>query len=299
MSEIFDFLKKTGAEHKKDSRIPGPDPIEAAMEKEKTIAEESLAPSAEIDKQASAEVEVCGDDRFDLTQASSQVRSILDPFTLVGEQFRLLRSRLDLLQKQRGIKTILVTSTLPQEGKTFTASGLVGVFAQEPGKRVLLIDADMRKPRSGWSFGLNGSSSNSGLTEVLRGNLKFQNALLTSVNPEFCFLPAGPLPPNPSELLSSPNMEDVLKTASESFDWIILDSPPALSFSDTTLLSPLCDTVIMVVRANSTPSKLVTNTVNRIGQDRICGIVLNRQKQINSSRYYYQYYYRSSKRAGK
>ena len=259
--------------------------------------EESAAASLS-EEPAPVEAEICAADRFDLTQASLQLKSVLDPLTMVGEQFRLLRSRLGLIQKQRGIKTILVTSTVPEEGKTFTASGLVGVFAQESGKRVLLIDADMRKPRSGWTLGLNGSTVNSGLSEVLQGNIQFQNALLTSMNPEFSFLPSGPLPPNPSELLSSPILEQILKTAVQNFDWVIVDSPPVMSLSDTTILSALCDTVVLVLRANSTPSKLIENTVNRIGRDRICGVVINRQEQMHSSRYYYQYYYSRSKKRG-
>ncbi len=260
-------------------------PPKSDASKESTVAEEFPV-----------EVEVCGADRFDLTEASRQIKQVLDPLTLVGEQFRQLRSRLGLMQKQRGIKTVLVTSGIPEEGKTFVASGLVSVLAQEPGRRVVLIDADMRKPRSGWNFGLNGSSGNTGLSEVLSGKQEFHNALLMSMNPEFFFMPSGPLPPNPSELLSSQNLEHVLRTAAESFDWVIVDSPPVLSVSDPTLIAPLCDTVLMVVRAASTPSKLVLDAINRIGRDRICGVVMNRQEQTHSSRYYYQYYYRSSKR---
>jgi capsular exopolysaccharide synthesis family protein len=292
MSEIFDFLKKTEAERRKEPPVPVDMPIREPKNPPMPEAAAESAPS----EQLPLEVEICGVDRFDLTKASLQVKSVLDPLTLVGEQFRLLRSRLSLMQKQNGIKTILVTSSIPGEGKTFTACGLAGVFAQEPGKRIILIDADMRKAKSGWNFGLNGSAGNSGLSEVLRGKQEFHGGLLMSTNPEFYFMPSGPLPSNPSELLSTQNLEQTLRTAAESFDWVIVDSPPVLSLSDTSLLSPLCDTVILVVRASSTPSKLVLEAINRLGRDRICGVVLNRQKQVRSSRYYYQYYYRSSKR---
>jgi capsular exopolysaccharide synthesis family protein len=243
----------------------------------------------------SHEIEICKGEGFDLTDATPQVKTVMDPLTLLGEQFRLLRSRLGLMQKQRGIKTILVTSTVPEEGKTFTASGLIGVLAQEPGKRVLLIDADMRKPRSGISFGLNGSASAVGLSEVLRGAASFENALLTCTNPEFAFLPSGPLPPNPSELLSSPILEQTLRTAAANFDWVVVDSPPVLSLSDTVLLAPLCDAVVLVVRANSTSARLVEDAAGRIGKERICGVILNRQKHLTSSKYYYQYYYKKVK----
>ncbi len=296
MSEIFDFLKKTEAERRGKVLIQEPPFDFSVAESAKAHPPEMpLHREVEVKETIPVEMGIGLADKFDLAQASMQIRNVLDPLTLVGEQFRLLRSRLDLMQKQCGIKTVLITSTVPEEGKTFTASGLVGVFAQEPGKRVLLIDADMRKPHSGWSFGLNGSSGNPGLSEVLRGNINLQNALLASMNPEFSFLPSGNLPSNPSELLSTKELERTLKTAAESFDWVILDSPPVLSLSDTSLLAPLCNTVVLVVRANSTPSKLVMDAVNRLGRDRICGVVINRQKQVSSSRYYYKYYSRNSK----
>jgi protein-tyrosine kinase len=290
MSEIFDFLKKTEAERRK--KIPVPETVPSLPSADLPV---SANRTDEVrDEPISVEAQICRVEEMDLTHASPEVRTVLDPITLVGEQFRLLRSRLDLMQKQRGIKKILVTSTVPEEGKTFTASCLAGLLAQEPGKRIVLVDADMRKPKSGWSLGLNGSLVRPGLSEVLRGEINFHNALLTFANPEFCYLPSGQLPSNPSELLSSPMLESALKTAAENFDWVILDSPPITSLSDTVLLAPLCDAVLLVVRAGSTPSKLVKEAANQVGRDRICGVVLNRQKQMNSSRYYYQYYYRSS-----
>jgi capsular exopolysaccharide synthesis family protein len=290
MSEIFDFLKKTEAKQGKENRDSCREPVLESPPPLIDLAPADSSPS----EQVSTDVEVCGANRFDLTEASAQIQNVLDPLSLVGEQFRLLRSKLGLMQKQRGIKTILITSSVPDEGKTFTASGLAGVFAQEPGKRVVLIDADMRKPKSGWNFGLNGSAGNVGLSEVLRGNLEFNNGLFMALSSAFYFMPSGPIPSNPSELLSSPNLEKIIKAAAANFDWVIIDSPPVLALADSMMITPLVDAVVLVVRANSTASNLVAETVNHIGRDRICGVVLNRQKKINTSRYYYQYYYRSS-----
>jgi capsular exopolysaccharide synthesis family protein len=293
MSQIFDFLKKTDAEKRKSSVLaPKMDsPLLESLDR-------SPDPRylEEIKPAASDEGPISGAAVLDLAHSSYQFQNVLDPLTIVGEQFRVLRTQLNLMQKQTGIKTVLVTSTVPQEGKSFAACGLAGVMAQEPGKRVLLVDADMRKPGSGRDFGLNGNSSTVGTAQVLAGANEFRSALLTAANPEFWFLPSGALPPNPTELLGSPNLERVLRSAKESFDWIIVDSPPLLALSDASLLAPLCDTVLLVVRVNSTPAKLVSETVNRIGRDHICGIVLNRQKEFHSSRYYYHYYYSGAKR---
>jgi len=227
---------------------------------------------------------------FDLSNATDQLQRAMNPGTILGEQFRILRTRLSLLQKQNGIRTILITSTFPQEGKSFTSYALAGVIAQEPGKRVVLIDADLRKQGSGRDYGLK-LGETAGTAQVLQETSDFRKSLLKSIDPEFWFLPSGMLPHNPSELLSSPEMEKMLRFAAEKFDWVIVDAPPALALSDPSLIAALCDTVVFVVRANSTPAKVAQETINKIGRDRICGIVLNRKKQLHSSRNYYQYYY--------
>jgi protein-tyrosine kinase len=293
MSEIFNYLKKTETEHKKDTAypIPGPDMLIA----ESITHESELATLPKSEESIPAENEVLTADTFDLAQATQPMKSVMDPHTIFGEQLRVLRTKLGLIQKQNGVKTILVTSAIPQEGKSFTACALAGVFAQEQGKRVVIIDADMRKTGSGKDFGINGNNSIVGLAQVLQGEKDFSSALIKSTNPEFWFLPSGSLPTNPSELLSSPNFERVLKSAAESFNCVIVDSPPVIALSDPTLIAPLCDTVVLVVRVNFTPLKLILETISRIGTDRICGVVLNQQKHFHKSRYYYQYYHQKSK----
>jgi capsular exopolysaccharide synthesis family protein len=294
MSEIFDFLRKTETERNKR-----PSELNLRMNLHSSEPAQPMpvpAFSRVIEEPDPVETDIPSSATFDLSRATHQIRNVLDPMTVVGEQFRLLRTRLNLMQKQNGIKTVLVTSTVPQEGKSFTACGLAGVMAQEQGKRVVVIDADLRKLGSGREFGLNGHSNEIGVAQVLQGEREFHSTLLSSSTPEFWFLPSGSLPPNPSELLSSQALERILKSATEMFDWVIVDSPPMAALTDAALIAPLCDTVVLVVRANSTPSKLVLDTVNQIGRERICGVVINRQKKMRSSRYYYQYYYRNSKK---
>ncbi len=293
MSEIFSYFKRTASERRKE-QVAEAHPVEIPIAPPAAEPPEEKSVTADAEKPCRA-VEISEAGRFDLSAADHQLRSILDPLSLVGEQFRLLRSKLGLMQKQRRTKTLLVTSAVPKEGKTFMACGLAGVFAQEPGRRIVLIDADMRKPRSGRNMGLNGTSQAGGLSRVLRGEIGFQAALLKATDLEFYFLPSGPLPPNPSELLSSPLLEQTLKSATEAFDWVVIDSPPVLALADATLIAPLCDAVLLVIHANATPSKLIVDSVQRIGRERICGIALNRQKHVHSSRYYYHYYHKDSK----
>jgi len=305
MSEIFDFLKKTEAERKKNAirSMPGVSSLpfaESALPAPTVMATVPKAEpglsgliSSEISfRPAPKKEELLPAETFDLSQATYQLQNALDPMTIFGEQFRVLRTKLMLLQKQNGMRTILMTSTVPQEGKSFTSCALGGVIAQEQGKRVVIIDADMRKNGSGRDFGINGNNGVIGTAQVLQGIVEFQKSLMKSVKPEFWFLPSGSLPTNPSELLSSPNLERMIKYAASNFDFVIVDAPPVMSLSDPSLIAPLCDAVVLVVRANSTSSKLVMETINRIGRERICGMVLNRKKQIHTSQYYYQYYYR-------
>lgn len=287
MSEIFDFLKKTEVDSRR--KFPSAPPtVDLPLSEEETARP---AVEQEFDS-VPAVSEIVASDKFDLAECSPQLRNALDPATVVGEQFRALRTRLNLLQKQNEIKVILVTSTVPEEGKSFTACGLAGVIAQEPGKRVVVIDLDMRKPGSGRDLGLPRNHSAVGTAQVLKGEAGFRSQLLSSTVPEFWFLPAGALPPNPSELLSTPKLEEMIRSAADMFDWVIIDSPPVLILSDATMIAPLCDTVLLVVRANSTPAKLVLESINRIGRERIGGVVINRQKQMPASHYYYQYYYK-------
>ena len=289
----FNITSETGAD-KRESMPPSDSTHEKSSvgaespEKDKKPSLKEIKPNV-LKTETLAKSKLMETDTFNLVASSRQVRIALDPLTVVGEQFRMLRTRLGLLQKEKGIKTVLITSSVPAEGKTFTACCLAGVFAQEPGKRVLLIDCDMRKPGSGSNIGVNGRYSNKGMSMLLQGKLRFPDTMLKAVDLEFFFVPNGPLPQNPTELLSSPILEQTIRSAAEDFDWVVIDSPPVLTLSDSTLLAPLCDTGILVVRAGVTPSKLVKDAVELIGRDKICGIVFNRRKQKYPDRYYYYY----------
>ena len=299
---MFDLLKNEAVHKKRSSVYPmsGADTAAFTTPPEMVVTESSgrdisETPPPSVISPIRDDEEIIPAEEFDFSKTTAQMQRALDPGTILGEQFRILRTRLSLLQKQNGIKTILVTSTFPQEGKSFMSHALAGVIAQEQDKRVVVIDADLRKLGSGREYGLAISDETAGTTQVLQKTSEFRKSLLKSTSPEFWFLPSGNLPPNPSELLSSPEMEKMLRYAAAKFDWVIVDSPPSLALSDPNLIAPLCDTVVFVVRANSTPAKIALEAMNKIGRERICGVVLNRKKQMHSSRHYYQYYYQKQK----
>ena len=292
MSEIFSSLKRAGSKKPEAFNEPGPIPINIFVDDAAQAPEPAHAAALPAIKPAAIEIVQSGG--FDLAAADYILRTVFDPHTVAGEQYRLLRSKLTQMQRERGIKTILVTSSVPYEGKTFVSCCLAGVFAQEPGKRVLLIDADLRKPRVGRSFGVNGNAPPGGLSLVLRGQQDARDALLNAKESGLCLLPAGPIPQDPAELLSSPNMELTLRSLAAEFDWVVIDSPPVVAMADAGILAPLCDGILLVVQQERTSAKLVKQTIQRLGQKHICGVVLNRGRHLKSSRYYYSYYHKRS-----
>ncbi len=289
MSEIFSWLKRVEREKQRKFGESG---ASAIVESDQELA----APSVELERRvtdirpAPPRLAIREEARFALSSADYRIRHVLDPMTIVGEHYRMLRARLAQIQRERGIKTLLVTSSLPVEGKTFTACCLAGVFAQEPEKRVLLIDGDLRKPRAGRDIGVSNAVHSEGLSQVLRGERTIEEVMLGSENMSLFLLPSGTVPDDPAELLSSPNLEKTIHAVSGLFDWIVIDSPPVIGLADASLIAPFVDSVLLVIRSCKTPSKLAKEAIKRIGRDKICGVVLNRGKDAASSRYYYHYY---------
>lgn len=205
-----------------------------------------------------------------------------------AERFRTLRSRLFQVAATRPLSRIVVTSSVPAEGKTFVAANLGQSFARQPECRVLLIDADLRASRLHLPFG---APSSPGLAEYLKGEA--DEAQITQVGGEgnLCLIPAGGHVPNPSELIHGARMKLLLDKMSNMFDWIVLDSPPALAVHDASLLADVCDGVLFVVQAGSTDFEVAQKASDEFREKNLLGIVLNRvEKSDGHGEYYYGYY---------
>ena len=241
-------------------------------------------------------IETCEPASFSLHAADSKVKQVIfGPVSIAGEQYRVVHASLALKRKQHGLKSILIASTIPNEGKSFVAACLAGVLAREAGNSVLLIHADMRTSKGLQMLGLNHrDSSPIGLSEVLQGSANVNEAILKSTELNLYLLPSGKIVSNPIELLCTPQFENLLRDIGPSFHWIIIDSPPILALADARLLVPLCDAALLVVRADKTPANLVKDCIDRVGKDHICGVLLNGARNIKSSHYYEPYYHRSS-----
>lgn len=203
------------------------------------------------------------------------------------EHYRRLAALLHEAQVERGIKTLLVTSAVPREGKTVTISNLALTFSESYHRRVLLIDADVRRPSVHDVFGVPNVT---GLSDALRSEAAVPK--LVSVTRRLSVLPAGRPDQNPVGSLSSARMQALVGQAAAQFDWVLIDTPPVGLLPDAQHLTRLADAVVLVVAAGLTPYRLVQHAVGELGADRIFGTVLNRVEEgaIPAAPYYRQYY---------
>lgn len=213
--------------------------------------------------------------------------SYLEPQSEIAEAYRALRTSILLSSASRPPCSILVTSSVPQDGKTMTCLNIAIVLAQQ-GKRVLLLDADLRRPSIHKAFGLKGQV---GLSNVLTGGARADDAIQATVLPGLFVVPAGPIPPHPAELLSSSLMEDLLAKWRKEYDHVIIDSPPVISVTDPVLLSVKTDAVLLVVRSGQTTAAHVRRTRNLLQSVNagLLGVVVN-AADLASPDYYYYYY---------
>jgi polysaccharide biosynthesis transport protein len=230
--------------------------------------------------------------RLALTAASKEVVetvTLVRPQSQMAESYRALRTSLLLSNLGAPPKVIMVTSARPQEGKTTTSINTAIVLAQK-GVRVLLVDADLRRPSIHKTLGMG---PRSGLSNVLTGSATLQQTIVTSpILPNLFIMPAGTPPPNPAELLASSNMRDLLAELRGLYDHIVIDTPPTLSVTDAVVLSPRADATILVIRSGQTTKQALRRARDILMQvnAHVAGVLLN-AVDLTSPDYYYYYEY--------
>jgi protein-tyrosine kinase len=289
MSRIHEALKKAEQERATSENIPqiAPDPDPAVLDA-RVYAE---APSHSAVASAAPAVPMTGDALLSRTRHTNWKPDAKTMLFFTGEEhvygmeeFRTLRSRLYQAREKHPLSKVLVTSPLPKEGKSFVTANLGQALVQQQGKRVLLVDADLRNPHLHLTLG---AEAGPGLSEYLRSQNDEFSVIQRGPMENLFLIPAGTNNENPAELVASGRMNTLLNRLQPLFDWIIVDSPPAAAVSDAALLANYCDGVLMVVRSNATPFDIAQRARQEFG-DNLIGVVLN---GISTLPEYSQYYY--------
>ncbi|MFY3792735.1 CpsD/CapB family tyrosine-protein kinase [Ureibacillus sp. MALMAid1270] len=203
----------------------------------------------------------------------------------ISEQFRTIRANINFILKDKELKTIVITSSIPGEGKSTNAANIAVAFAQE-GKKVLLIDADMRRPTIHYTFYLQNET---GLSNVLTRTAQLQDTIQETPINGLNIITSGPIPPNPAELLASSYLEQLLDVVRSDYQIIIFDSPPILSASDAQILSNKCDGTVLVANINTLNKNDLKKTTHSLQSSKanLLGVILNNYKIGKPSNYYY------------
>ena len=289
MSRVFDALQRSGAEQ---SGVEYPDlmsmvsqvfeapqnpvPAEAATAEQPAEAPAPAKTVGGLDSFPSLKVRVTG---------NSRLVFFTEPDSLAAEKFRFLGVRLRQLQQTRPLKKILVTSTIPEEGKSLVSANLAGVLTRKK-QRVLLIEGDLRRPTLARQFGLGRLA---GLGEWLQGEPRAVTNIYYLDGPNFWLMPAGDPPANPLELMQSGRLSLLMEHLSGLFDWIVVDSPPLLPLADTTVWSRLTDGTLLVAREGRTEKASLQRGLEILKKSDLLGVVLNGCVNSDDKNYYQRY----------
>lgn len=225
--------------------------------------------------------------KIKLQIAARKLVTNVNPNSIVSEQYKTIRTNINFSMPDKKIKTLLITSSLTGEGKSTTAANLAIVFAQE-GKKVILIDADMRKPTMHYTFHTTNSV---GLSNVLSGQCLYEDVIKVAETEGVHLITCGHIPSNPAELLNSSSMNVLLEELKTQYDLIIFDAPPILSIADAQILSNKCDATILVINSGLTKRDHVIKAKESLQKSNanIIGTILNNFK-LEKGHYYTEYY---------
>lgn len=225
--------------------------------------------------------------RKNLSSLTRKLVAYTNPRSLVSEQYRTLRTNINFSSPDKDIRSILITSSMHAEGKSTTAANLAIVFSQE-GKRVLIIDADMRKPAMHHTFSLK---NDLGLSSVLIRQTPLNEALRSTQVINLDLLTCGPIPPNPAELLGSESMDHLMAQLNELYDIIIVDAPPILAVADSQILANICEGTVLVINSGETEkgNALKAKEVLVSSNSRLIGAVVNNYKMPKEKDIYHYY----------
>lgn len=216
--------------------------------------------------------------------AKNRLVCMTDKGSPAAEAFRLLRVRLRHLRKDRPLKKLLITSSVPQEGKSFSAANLACALASGSQEKVLLLEGDLRRPTQSRLFGIRPES---GICECVRGKRSLSSSIYNLDGAGIWLLPAGSAEGAPLEIIQSPKLPSIMTQLSEWFDWIVIDSPPMLPLADTTALARLADGILLVARRDITEKRKLKKGLTAFESDKLIGAILNSSNSSIDKDYYY------------
>jgi capsular exopolysaccharide synthesis family protein len=219
-----------------------------------------------------------------LVPPQSRIVCVTDKDSLAAEKFRFLGVRLRQLQQTRPLKKILITSTIPQEGKSMVAANLACTLARRTQQKTLLIDGDLRRPTVARLFGLGKTP---GLGEWLQGQRGPMTSIYRLEEAGLWILPAGNSPRNPLEAMQSGRLSGLMDQLTSWFDWVIIDSPPVLPLADTSVWMRMADGVLLITRQGTTEKELLKRGIEALEPSKLIGAVINGLAKTRSSDYYY------------
>lgn len=262
------------------------------MTKENVITQlDRRAEPSESSRQRDAAARLLGSVRRDNDQSpvAELLVSLTAPGSFAADQYRTLRHGVERLRKDSGLQVLVITSPGPGDGKSVTALNVAGALAQSPDARVLIVDADLRRPTVAEYLGL-GSRRSPGLAEaILNPEYALPQVIRRLDGFNLSVLPAGTPQPTPYELLNSRRLEGLLSEARRLYDYVLIDTPPLVPFPDCRLLGRWADGFLLIVGANKTPRKVLAEALNLLDPAKLIGVVLNGDHQPLSSHYGYYY----------
>jgi succinoglycan biosynthesis transport protein ExoP len=219
------------------------------------------------------------------TGVDQRLASLIAPTSFAAEQYRVLRHAIAERQKEAGLRVVAVASATVGEGKTTTAINLAGSLAHAPATRVLLIDADLRRPCVGARLGLNDAAGGGLVEAILDASVPLERVVQHCPAFNLSVIPAGRHTARAYELLESPRFGDLVSQARERYDYVVLDTPPLVPVSDCRLITHWTDGVLVVVSAHRTPRRLVEEALRVIDPPKMIGFIFN-----NDDRPFFGYY---------
>ena len=291
MSYIFEALQRAEAERAGGSAPTNADSVADLLQKveEEVDRKQSLSESPTEERSESREAGMFASAKVLLPALPTDARLVCltDQGSMAAEKFRVLGLKLRHLRERRKLKRIVVTSSIPEEGKSFIASNLALNQSRSKVLNTVLIDGDLRRSALGSRFGFNRNLA--GLSEVLRGERQLSEVVYKLEGSGLRFIPAGVTPENPIEVMQTGRLSLVLEQLETFFDWIIIDTPPLRPLADTPLWMKLADGVLLVTREGVCEKKQLERAIEVIDRSTMLGVVVN-SCSSNEQKYYYARY---------